>query len=180
MKTSNHSTAEAFANGGAEHRRQEVQQAIDSACDQMRSEGVHPRDYVEQLSWLFFLKAFEETENRHADEASFDDQPYQRRLHGEYRWSAWAKKTDRADEMLAFVNGKLWPSLQQLGDDSLSERFRRIFSSVKNHQSRGPSFARVVAQVDKLHFSERTDVIVLSEIYERLLKDVAQVSGYAG
>jgi type I restriction enzyme M protein len=180
MKTSNQSTADAFANGVTEHRRQEVQQAIDSACDRMRSEGVHPRDYVEQLSWLFFLKAFEETENRRVDEATFDDQPYQRRLDGEYPWSAWAKKTDRADEMLTFVNGKLWPHLQQLGDDPLAERFRRIFSSVKNHQSRGPSFARVVAQVDKLHFSERTDVIVLSEIYERLLKDVAQVSGYAG
>ena len=51
-------------NGQLEHRRQEVQQAIDNACDQMRSEGVHPRDYVEQLSWLFFLKAFDETESR--------------------------------------------------------------------------------------------------------------------
>ena len=30
-----------------EHRRQEVQQAIDNACDQMRSEGVQPNNYVE-------------------------------------------------------------------------------------------------------------------------------------
>lgn len=167
-------------NGVSEHRRQEVQQAVKNASDQMRVEGVPPRDYVEQLSWLFFLKAFEETENRREEEAEFEDTPYRRRLDGEYRWSSWAKGTDRPNEMLAFVNGKLFPYLQNMGDDALAMRFSRIFSTIKNHQSRGPSFARVVAQIDKLHFNEKTDVIVLSEIYERLLKDVAEVSGYAG
>lgn len=163
-----------------EHRRQEVQQAIDNACDQMRSEGVHPRDYVEQLSWLFFLKAFEESETRREQEAAFDGLPHRRLLDEEYRWTSWAKRTDRPDEMLAFVNGKLWPRLTNLNNGPIGLRFNRIFSSIKNHQSRGPSFGRVVAQVDRLHFSDRTDVVVLSEIYEKLLKDVAQVSGYAG
>ena len=46
-------------NGKLEHRRQEVQQAVKNACDQLNSDGVAPRDYVEQLAWLFFLKAFE-------------------------------------------------------------------------------------------------------------------------
>jgi len=166
--------------GQLEHRRQEVQQAIDNACDQMRSEGVHPRDYVEQLSWLFFLKAFDETEDRKEQEAAFDDKAHKRLLDGDCRWASWAKKTDRPDDMLAFVNGTLWAKLTNLNNGPVGVRFKRIFSAIKNHQSRGPSFARVVAQVDRLHFSDRTDVIVLSEIYERLLKDVAQVSGYAG
>jgi type I restriction enzyme M protein len=169
-----------YTNGISENRRQEVQQAVKNASDQMRNEGVPPRDYVEQLSWLFFLKAFEEAENRREVEATFDDTSYVRRLDGDYRWSSWAKRTDRPDEMLTFVNGKLFPHLQNMGEDPVAVRFSRIFSTIKNHQSRGPSFARVVAQVDKLHFSDKTDVIVLSEIYEQLLKDVAQVSGYAG
>lgn len=169
-----------FTNGISESRRQDVQQAVKNASDQMRVEGVPPRDYVEQLSWLFFLKAFEETENRRDEEAEFSGISYQRRLDGDYRWSTWAKRTDRPDEMLTFVNGRLFPYLQNMGDDPVALRFSRIFSTIKNHQSRGPSFARVVAQVDKLHFSDQTDVIVLSEIYERLLKDVADVSGYAG
>ena len=39
----------------------------------------------------------------------------------------------------------------------------------------------MVAQVNRLHFSDETDVIVLSELYEGLLKDVAADSaGYAG
>lgn len=180
MATASKTDSSQVTNGANEHRRQEVRQAVDNACDQMRIEGVPPRDYVEQLSWLFFLKAFEEAENRREEEAAFDDTPYERKLDGEYRWSSWAKGTERPDEMLAFVNGKLFPHLQNMSGDPVAARLSRIFSTVKNHQSRGASFARVVTQVDRLHFSDRADVIVLSEIYERLLKDVAEVAGYAG
>ncbi|MCK7468951.1 MAG: SAM-dependent methyltransferase [Desulfosudis oleivorans] len=60
-----------------------------------------------------------------------------------------------------------------LGNDALAQRFRRIFDNVRNYCRRGVGFARVVQQVNKLHFSDETDVIVLSEIYEDLLKRVA-------
>lgn len=170
-----------------EHRRQEVQQIVKNACDQLNAEGVDARNYVEQLAWLFFLKAFDETETRKEDEAAFDDKPYERRLTGEYAWSHWAKDTDHPDEMLEFVGGKLWTKLTSpdpakgLGDDALAQRFRRIFDNVRNYSRRGVGFAKVVQQVDKLHFSSDTDVIVLSEIYEDLLKRVAADSaGYAG
>lgn len=174
-------------NGNVDHRRQEVQQIVKNACDQLNSEGVDARNYVEQLAWLFFLKAFDEAETRREQEASFDDAPYERRLSGPYAWSSWATKTDQPDEMLEFVDGKLWIKLTSpdpkkgMGDDPLAERFRRVFDNVRNYCRRGASFARVVAQVNKLHFSSDTDVHVLSEIYEDLLKRVAADSaGYAG
>jgi len=170
-----------------DHRRQEVQQIVKNACDQLNQEGVDARNYVEQLAWLFFLKAFDEAETRREDEAAFDDKEYERRLSGEYAWSNWAKDTDHADKMLEFVDGKLWIKLTSpdpkkgMGDDPLAQRFRRIFDNVRNYCRRGTTFARVVQQVDKLHFSSETDVIVLSEIYEDLLKRVAADSaGYAG
>jgi len=177
----------ATANNSIDHRRQEVQQIVKNACDQLNAEGVDARNYVEQLAWLFFLKAFDETEARKEQEAAFDDKPYERRLAGEYAWSKWAKNTDHADDMLEFVDGRLWIKLTSpdpkkgLGNDPLAQRFRRIFDNVRNYCRRGVSFARVVQQVDKLHFSSETDVIVLSEIYEDLLKRVAADSaGYAG
>lgn len=170
-----------------DNRRQEVQQAVKNACDQLNQEGVDARNYVEQLAWLFFLKAFDEAEARREEEAAFDDKPYERRLKGEFAWSGWAKNTDHPDDMLRFVETQLWPKLTSndskvgLGDDPLAQRFRRIFENVRNYCRRGSSFARVVQQVDRLHFSSSTDVIVLSEIYEDLLKRVAADSaGYAG
>lgn len=174
-------------NNNTDNRRQEVQQIVKNACDQLNQEGVDARNYVEQLAWLFFLKAFDEAETRKEEEASFDDTRYERRLAGEYAWSKWAKNTDHPDEMLEFADGKLWIKLTSpdpkkgLGNDALAQRFRRIFENVRNYCRRGVSFARVVQQVDKLHFSSATDVIVLSEIYEDLLKRVAADSaGYAG
>lgn len=177
----------ATTNSNIDHRRQEVQQIVKNACDQLNAEGVDARNYVEQLAWLFFLKAFDETEARKEQEAAFDNAPFERRLAREYAWSQWAKNTDHADEMLEFVDGKLWIKLTSpdpgkgLGNDPLALRFRRIFDNVRNYCRRGVSFARVVQHVDKLHFSSDTDVIVLSEIYEDLLKRVAADSaGYAG
>ena len=92
--------------------------------------------------------------------------------------------------MLRFVNDKLWQHLRDFGNagetrrfasDPVAGQFRRIFSSVRNHSRRGASFTRVVQQVNRLHFSDQTDVIVLSELYEDLLKRVAADSpGYAG
>jgi len=174
-------------NKKTDHRRQEVQQIVKNACDQLNSEGVDARNYVEQLAWLFFLKAFDEAETSKEAEAGFDDKAYERRLAGEFAWSSWAKNTDHPDDMLEFVDGKLWIKLTSpdpkkgMGDDALAQRFRRIFDNVRNYSRRGVSFAKVVQQVDKLHFSDQTDVIVLSEIYEDLLKRVAADSaGYAG
>jgi type I restriction enzyme M protein len=170
-----------------EHRRQEVQQIVKNACNQLNAEGIAPRDYVEQLAWLFFLKAFDEREARTEDEGEFEGTQYQRRLSGDFAWGSWARNTDHPDEMLEFVNGKLWTKLTSpdpkigLGDDLVAQRFRRIFENVRNHCRRGISFARVVQQVDRLHFSDDTDVHVLSELYEDLLKRVASDgAGYAG
>lgn len=170
-----------------DHRRQEVQQIVKNASDQLNQEGVDARNYVEQLAWLFFLKAFDEAEAQREEEGAFEDTPYERRLSGEYAWAQWARDTDHPDQMLEFVNGKLWTKLTSpdpkkgLGDDKLAERFRRVFQNVRNYCRRGVTFARVVQQVDRLHFADDTDVHVLSEIYEDLLKRVAADSaGYAG
>jgi type I restriction enzyme M protein len=158
-----------FKNGDLEHRRQEVQQLINNACDQLNGDGVDPRDYVEQLAWLFFLKAFDETETRRENEAAFDNEGgYKRRLDGKYSWSNWSGMINKPDEMLEFVDRKLWIKLTSaesdkgMGEDAVGIRFRRIFSTVRNHCRRGATFARVVQQINRLHFSDATDVIALT------------------
>jgi type I restriction enzyme M protein len=165
-----------------EGRRQEVQNAVKNACDHMRADGVNPRDYVEQLAWMFFLKAFDEAEARREAESAFNEQPYQHRLPKALRWSVWSKDLlTKPDELLAFVDGKLWPKLRNLGEDSTAQQFQRIFETVRNHCRTGTSFAKVVSQVNRLDFGAHSDIIVLSELYEGLLKDVAADSpGYAG
>ena len=97
----------------SDNRRQEVQSAVKNACDHMRADGVNPRDYVEQLAWMFFLKAFDEAETRREAESSFNDQTHQHRLAKSLRWSVWSKELlTKPDELLTFVDGKLWPKLR--------------------------------------------------------------------
>lgn len=164
-----------------ESRRQDVGNAVKNACDSMNQDGVNPRDYVEQLAWMFFLKAFDEAESRRADEAAFNGEVYNHRLPPELRWSTWSKLTNRPDDLLPFVDGRLWPALRKLGTDPVGQQFNRIFGTVRNHCRTGTSLAKVVNQVNRLDFKQNTDIIVLSEIYEGLLKDVAADSaGYAG
>jgi len=166
----------------SDSRRQEVRNAVKNACDHMSADGVTPRDYAEQLAWMFFLKAFDEAESRREAESVFNDEAYEHRLPEELRWSSWSTRLlTRPDDLLTFVDGKLWPALRNLGEDPVGQQFERIFHTVRNHCRTGTSFAKVVNQVNRLDFGAAADIIVLSELYEGLLKDVAGDSaGYAG
>ena len=165
-----------------ESRRQEVQSAIKNACDHLRADGVNPRDYVEQLAWMFFLKSFDEAQTRREQVSASHGHLCPHRLPRTLRWSVWSKELiNKPDQLLVFVDGSLWPELRKLGEDPLGQQFKRIFDTVRNHCRTGASFAKVVHQVNRLDFGADTDIIVLSEIYEGLLKDVAADSaGYAG
>ena len=61
------------------------------ACDILRRDDNTQSllDYVEQISWLLFLKSHEDQEDTRVDEAEYAGQPYQRVIDGYYRWSVW-------------------------------------------------------------------------------------------
>lgn len=61
------------------------------ACDILRRDDNTQSllDYVEQISWLLFLKSHEDQEDTRADEAEYAGQPYRRVIDGYYRWSVW-------------------------------------------------------------------------------------------
>ena len=46
-------------------------------------------DYVEQISWLLFLKCFEELEKKQSDDAKFKRKTYSPIIAKDYRWSTW-------------------------------------------------------------------------------------------
>jgi len=94
------------------------------ACDILRRDDNTQSllDYVEQISWLLFLKSFEDLEDRRAADADYRDEAYTRIVDGYYRWSVWTRgrvnqaletlrsaqaEQRAAEKMLAgLVNGK--------------------------------------------------------------------------
>ena len=79
-------------------------------------------DYTEQTSWLLFLKYLDALEHDKATEAALDGKKYTHILDKPYRWESWAApkgkdgKIDHntaltGDDLIDFVNGKLFPYL---------------------------------------------------------------------
>jgi hypothetical protein len=79
-------------------------------------------DYTEQTSWLLFLKYLDALEQEKATEAALNGKKYGHILDKAYRWEAWAAPKGKegqidhntaltGDDLIAFVNGKLFPYL---------------------------------------------------------------------
>ena len=47
-------------------------------------------DYIEQTSWVLFLKYLDDYETDKAAAAQLDGKSYIRLIDGDYRWSKWA------------------------------------------------------------------------------------------
>jgi len=80
--------------------RQDLAKAIWRACDIMRRDdgttGI--MEYMEQLSWLLFLKSFEGIEDRQELKAEYYELDYTRVVGGPYRWSVWTGSRRRRVE----------------------------------------------------------------------------------
>jgi type I restriction enzyme M protein len=82
-------------------------------------------DYLEQKSWMLFLKYLDDLETEREEEAELEGKTYKRLVSGFYRWSQWAtpKKKDpqtgkmvldtvnamSGDDLVEFVDQKLFP-----------------------------------------------------------------------
>jgi len=78
-------------------------------------------DYVEQSSWVLFLKYIDDLESARKVGAELANKKYEPIISGKYRWSAWAVpktkdgKVDHnvaltGDDLRAFVNNELFPA----------------------------------------------------------------------
>ena len=78
-------------------------------------------DYIEQTSWVLFLKYLDDFESEKETAALLDGETYTRIIDGEFRWNQWAapKKSDGSldynraltgDDLRDFVNNDLFSS----------------------------------------------------------------------
>ena len=77
-------------------------------------------DYVEQTSWLLFLKYLDDLDDARSMEAALEGKPHSPILDPEYRWAAWAAPKDASGtfdhnsaltgpDLIDFVNQRLVP-----------------------------------------------------------------------
>lgn len=139
---------------------QELQSKIKSASDKMRADDntKNALAYLEQLTWLLFLKQWDAIEDDRELIAAVDKKAYERVMGGDYRWSQWTTaKNDKGqqrtgDDLIAFVSHDLLPHIRSLSGSAQAEQIAHLFASVKTVMKSGYSLAEVIAIVDSIDF----------------------------
>jgi len=125
-------------------------------------------DYIEQTSWLLFLKYLDGLEQDKADEAKLEGKKYTFILDTPYRWETWAapkgkngqldhNKSKTGDDLRDFVNNKLFPYLhgfkqKATGPNTIEYKIGEIFGEIKNKIQSGYNLREIIDHIDELRF----------------------------
>ena len=153
-------------------------------------------DYVEQSSWVLFLKYLDDLEKERESAASLTGKPYKPILRSEYRWGVWAmpRKSDgeidhhaalTGDDLIDFVNGKLFPYLSKFkttaeSSDTIEYKIGEIFSEIKNRLQSGYNLREVFNLVDELRFQTSKEKHEMSHLYESKIKNMGNAGRNGG
>jgi len=161
-------------------RREELSKKIEQICEIMRADGLYILQYIEQLSWLIFLKIFEDLEEEFRLEAEFEGGEYTPIIDSEYRWSNWVSKDMRAEDLMSFIETKLFPYLRGLHGTKEKEMISTIFAEVKQNMRNAYNLKQIVSMLDDIDFTNPDDSHTLSQLYEELLMMMGREGGAAG
>ena len=153
-------------------------------------------DYIEQTSWILFLKYLDDFEADKETAALLNGESYNRIIDGEFRWAEWAapKRVDgtldyntamTGDDLRDFVNFKLFPhlaSFKQTAENPLSITYKigEIFDEVRNKLQSGYALRDVINKVDELQFLSNEDKHELSSLYEDKIKNMGNAGRNGG
>lgn len=153
-------------------------------------------DYIEQTSWVLFLKYLDDYEADKVTAAELNGESYQRILKDEYRWTNWAapKTADgkldynaalTGDDLKQFVDGELFPYLRGFKQsaenaNTLEYKIGEIFGEINNRLQSGYSLREVIDRIDELRFLSNDDKHELSSLYEDKIKNMGNAGRNGG
>jgi len=155
-----------------------------------------PIDYIEQTSWILFLKYLSDLESERFDEAMLKGKEYTPLFTDEFIWDNWAvpKNDDGSqdivnaltgDDLLEFVNHKLMPYLKSFKTDiensnTLEYKIGEIFSEIGNKLQSGYTLRDVLNNIDTLRFLSIEEKHEMSHLYEEKIKDMGNAGRSGG
>jgi type I restriction enzyme M protein len=159
-------------------------------------------DYVEQTSWVLFLKYLDDLEKDKATAAELTGKTYTNIIDKEYQWSVWAApkkskagsvsevepdhhKALTGDDLSDFVNGKLFPYLKKFkadaeSADTIEYKIGEIFSELKNRIQSGYNLREVINRIDELRFRTHAEKHEMSHLYEDKIKNMGNAGRNGG
>ncbi len=152
-------------------------------------------DYVEQTSWLLFLKYLDDLEKDKETAAELTGETYSNILEPEFQWNVWAApkletgKIDHnamtGDDLTDFVNVKLFPYLKKfklnaINADTIEYKIGEIFSELKNRIQSGYNLRDVIDHIDELRFRTHKEKHEMSHLYESKIKNMGNAGRNGG
>ena len=154
-------------------------------------------DYIEQTSWVLFLRYLDQLESEKVDEAALQGKEYQYILEEQFRWPIWAMpktpdgnldhhKALTGPDLVHFVDLKLFPYLasfkQKASDNPKSTEYKigEIFSELKNKVKSGYNLREIIDLIDELPFGSSKDKHELSHLYETKIKNMGNAGRNGG
>jgi type I restriction enzyme M protein len=160
-----------------------IKSLIKSIQDTMRQDSGVDGDAqrISQLVWMLFLKVYDAKES----EWEIFDPEYTSIIPEELRWRNWAEDSEgiTGDELLDFVNEKLFKQLKELEiDESTDKRgmiVKAVFDDSYNYMKSGTLLRKVINKLNEIDFEDYQERHAFNDIYENILKDL-QSAGNAG
>lgn len=129
---------------------------------------------IEQLGWMIFLKLFDDKDK----EKEILNPNYKSPIPAELQWRNWAEDDEgiTGDELIHFVNNKLFPNLKNLtvaDDDRLGITIRQIFDGTNNYMKSGITLRQAINKLNEIDFTSSKDHHIFNVIYEEILQGLA-------
>jgi len=152
-------------------------------------------DYVEQTSWVLFLKYLDDFEKDKKTAAELSGKTHTNIIAHEYQWKTWAApklkngKIDHnaltGDDLSDFVNIKLFPYLKKFkttaeSANTIEYKVGEIFSELKNRIQSGYNLREVVNLIDDLRFRTHAEKHEMSHLYESKIKNMGNAGRNGG
>ena len=153
-------------------------------------------DYVEQTSWVLFLKYLDDLEKEKKVGAELAGKTYESVIAPEFQWSIWAVPKDKdgkldhhkamtGDDLVDFVNQKLFPYLKKFkleseSADTIQYKIGEIFSELKNRIQSGYNLREVINLIDELKFGTSAEKHEMSHLYEAKIQNMGNAGRNGG
>jgi len=152
-------------------------------------------DYVEQTSWILFLKYLDDLEKDKETAALLSGKTYEKIIEPGFQWTSWAApklgngKIDHnamtGDDLVDFVNGELFPYLKKFktnaeSADTIEYKIGEIFSELKNRIQSGYNLREVINLIDELRFRTHAEKHEMSHLYEGKIKNMGNAGRNGG
>lgn len=133
-----------------------------------------------QLGWMLFLKIFSDKDK----ELELLDDDYTSPIPPELHWDEWAGDDEgmTGDELLHFVDGKLFPTLSNIDLSTGNKRallVHEVFDNNYNYMKSGIHLRQVINKLNEIDFNNSKDKHVFGQIYETFLSEL-QSAGTLG